>query len=976
MRLLNSILFFLLLIGCTNAQSFTISGTVRDLFTENGIDSTRVELLQADSSLLAVTLAEIPFTEEQVTSSVHIMRKVEKDGAAFTLKVTAAGHYIIRCKKLGYVTALHDFTIEEGKRKGSIDVGDIYMHEQSQQLGEAVVKGTRIQMFYKGDTLVYNANAFVLPDGSMLDDLVKQLPGAEIRDGNVYVNGRLVENLLLSGKDFFNGNPQAALKNLPAYVVSRVKVYEKEGNLIQTAGTDMGDKQYVMDVYLKREYIGTYIGQLKAGYGTEDRYEAGLFAMRFDDRQSFSLSGDFNNLNTDNTYGQNGGYSSSKPNGLHKRNYASADYRFEPNGRVKLTANAVFEHRDNRLTQGTASETYLTGGNTYGRSLADSHDRSVNVNGNTKLTLRPRQGRFYEVGYAGGYKHTDNTSASRSASYDAQSSTQSTEALLDSTFYSPSIEAIRSITLNRLQNSLTAESDFSYHRLTTHATRSIVGSNLLDLNGQFYYETNSQEQFDIYHLEYPKTAATSDYRHRYTDRDSRYYNYNLQGKYYWKYMNTNGVNGQITPGYSFAQNFTSTHSPLYRLDWLGGAWAADTTLAVLPSTYEELSQTIDSDNSYFSTRRISRHTVMLDWLHDVRLKNRTWIEFRATLNFVREQSRLDYQRYGNHYHTALGAWLPEPSASIRWRPKADDKGGTKMQVKLQYSSTASQPNLLYLLDITDAANPLYVTVGNPDLKAMRSHKLTLSLNRNWIEKGASLSTSLDYQRLHNLVASEQTYDRESGVCTNRWVNVDGNWMANYKLWCNVPLNAQRNFTMQARMGANYAHSVDLSLSSGEERSQINHVNTLSLSPMLSLQYYFGSTAQISGTVWAFWRNVDGDRPNFERIRATDFIYLIDGWATLPGDIRLQTNLRITSRYGFNDAALNDTRVLWDVSLSRSFKNLTFQVKGCDLFGRNRYTSVVVNAQGRTETFANTIPRYVLFSVTWKFNKAEKSKKTK
>ena len=218
--------FFMFVPLTTCAQEYKITGMIRELITENGVDSVKVELLSEDSCLVDVSISEIPVTEEVIANNVSMMRKVDKDGSVFVLRAPAASRYLIRCRKAGYETAVHDIEVKTGKAM-TIDVGDIYMQQEKViQLKEAVVKSTMIRMFYKGDTLVYNANAFALPDGSMLDDLVRQLPGAEIRDGNVFVNGRLVENLLLGGKDFFNGNPQAALKNLPAYVVNRVKVYE------------------------------------------------------------------------------------------------------------------------------------------------------------------------------------------------------------------------------------------------------------------------------------------------------------------------------------------------------------------------------------------------------------------------------------------------------------------------------------------------------------------------------------------------------------------------------------------------------------------------------------------------------------------------------------------------------------------------------------------------------------------------------
>jgi predicted nucleotidyltransferase len=83
------------------------------------------------------------------------------------------GQYIIRCTKPGYEEALLQVNLA---LKKTYDVGDIYMQKNTtRQLSEVVVKGTRIRMFYKGDTLIYNASAFVLPDGSMLDDLVKSI---------------------------------------------------------------------------------------------------------------------------------------------------------------------------------------------------------------------------------------------------------------------------------------------------------------------------------------------------------------------------------------------------------------------------------------------------------------------------------------------------------------------------------------------------------------------------------------------------------------------------------------------------------------------------------------------------------------------------------------------------------------------------------------------------------------------------------
>lgn len=126
---------------------------------------------------------------------------------------------------------------------------------------------------------------------------MQQLPGAELNNGEIKINGKRVDNLLISGKDFFNGNIQAALDNLPAYVVSRIKVYDKAGELSELTGKDMHDENYVMDVRLKRQYIGMWMAKISADGGTDNLWGGQAFLMRADDRQMFSVNADVNNFN-------------------------------------------------------------------------------------------------------------------------------------------------------------------------------------------------------------------------------------------------------------------------------------------------------------------------------------------------------------------------------------------------------------------------------------------------------------------------------------------------------------------------------------------------------------------------------------------------------------------------------------------------------------------------------------------------------
>ena len=136
-------------------------------------------------------------------------------------------------------------------------------------LQEVTVTASRVRFYYKGDTIVYNADEFKLADGSMLDALLKQVPGMELReDGRIYHNGQFVDDLLLDGKDLFMGDRKLMLENLPAYTVKSIAVYDKQSKENEWLGRkDESTQHHVIDVRLKKEYKATWIANVEAGTG-------------------------------------------------------------------------------------------------------------------------------------------------------------------------------------------------------------------------------------------------------------------------------------------------------------------------------------------------------------------------------------------------------------------------------------------------------------------------------------------------------------------------------------------------------------------------------------------------------------------------------------------------------------------------------------------------------------------------------------
>ena len=233
---------------------------------------------------------------------------IEHSDFAFQVPARPAS-YVIKASYLGFQTTEMPYTVDNiYKREQQRDLPPVYMKRESKMLKEVVVTATKVQFYYKGDTLVFNADAFELAEGSMIDALVRQLPGVELKDGGrIYHNGKYVDALLLNGKDFFRGDHTIMLENLPTYTVKTIEIYDKWGEQSEFLGQQVADdKRYVMDVKLKKEYsIGT-LGHVEAGGGTNDRWLARLFALRFSDHSRVAAYATANNLNGDRKPGESG----------------------------------------------------------------------------------------------------------------------------------------------------------------------------------------------------------------------------------------------------------------------------------------------------------------------------------------------------------------------------------------------------------------------------------------------------------------------------------------------------------------------------------------------------------------------------------------------------------------------------------------------------------------------------------------------
>ena len=268
---------------------------MKDGFLKTPLTDAHVSICRADSSVLADSLKITIYVRNDKPFLAVYSAKVKTDANAL----------LVHAWKEGYDDVWQRVSI--GKET-EVEVPTIEMRKMRElNLNEVVVKATRVKMFYRGDTIVYDATAFKLPDGSMLDALIRQMPGVTLNEaGEIFVNGRKVDELLLGSRSFMRGNKKVLMENLPYYTVQNIKVYDKQSDKSKALGYDVDPKQFVMDVNLKQEYQRGYIANVEGAVGTEDRWLARAFLLGFSDHYRFTLLGNLNNVNETRHIGESG----------------------------------------------------------------------------------------------------------------------------------------------------------------------------------------------------------------------------------------------------------------------------------------------------------------------------------------------------------------------------------------------------------------------------------------------------------------------------------------------------------------------------------------------------------------------------------------------------------------------------------------------------------------------------------------------
>ncbi len=957
-------------LNCAHAQdeqqprdSVVVIGKVADELTSQPVFDVQCELMWAADSTLVDTIRT---TKGDINN---------KPTSFVMFCIRRPGRYILRMQKDGYETTEQLFEVKRFYRnEESVDLLNkpFYIKkEHNVWLNDVVVKATKVKFYVDGDTLVYNADSFELAEGSMLDALIQQLPGVELKSGgDIEVNGRHVDALLLNGKDFFNKDRRLMLDNLPSYMVKKVKAYERGNWQLRKAGLpDDGNKEFVMDVQLKKEYSIGWIANSEAGAGTDSRFLGRLFALRFTPNSRLSFFANANNVSDDRKPGQNGDWSPLRQStGIHNVYDAGFDYYIdEKDGHWNTSGDVRTSYTMDESEQHTSSENFLTNSNTYGRTYNKHHAENIKVSTNHSFSLYNRNKvlSYLNLKPNFSYDRQHNHGESASAVFDENVAERWGKAWIDS-IMAPNAG---SLLLRHALNRTISQAKGNGHNLNMGLVASaffIVPHDdrfLFNASGNISYSDEKHHAYDHYQLDYPSSNAPTEHRNR----------YDLNANHSMNYGGDIGAQITVTRCLQLSTNYIYSHAnkesnrSLYLLHLLENF---DCELGRLPSA-DDLYRTLDNGNSNQADYTDDIHRIRFGYDYNSS-RYHSWNlirQFRGNIEVRFERKQLEYQR-GQldtlfHHNTTF------VQTNGDWRLFTRD---LKKMFEVNFNTSISAPNMTNLLNIRDDSDPLRIVLSNPHLKNPQRYHL-----------GTSYRHVLSGERMWNVfgsvnlaprsIAMATHYDKQIGVRTVTPQNVNGNWDTHLGGGYTTPLDNRRLLSLSTRTTFDYYRSVDLISATAAAPSR-SIVGSYYVNEALSLTYRPNAKLQIKGIGNLHFQHSTSGRTDFETINVLDFDYGLSAQVELPWNMQLVTDLTMYSRRGYANQSMNTNELVLNARLSKRFLhgNLICMLDGFDLLSNLSNVRRTINAQGRTETWNNVTPRYALLHVIYRLNKQPKKKK--
>ena len=857
-----------------------------------------------------------------VKDSAMVRGVVSSRNGSFTLKNVKKGSYLLHITFIGYDPLYQPLQIT-GK-KNPVNVGKLELSDGAIELGEAVVIGKAPEVTVRNDTVEYNADSYKVTEGSVLEDLLKKMPGVEVdSEGKITVNGKEVKKVMVDGKEFFSDDPKVASKNLPAKMIDKLQVLDKKSDMAQMTGFDDGEEETVINLTVKPGMKQGWFGNAYGGYGSKDRYEGNAMVNRFVNNDQITFMGGANNTNNmgfsdlastmfsgmGGGGGRRGGFGAGS--GITSSGNAGLNFskEFKPD-KLTLGGNTRYSHSDNDARSKSDRQNILPGdSSSYDNSEAMSRTKSDNFGVDFRLEWKPDTMTQLIFRPSFSLSHSMNDNFSDATTLDNERDTVNTN---KSNNYSES-------------NGYNLNASIDFSRKLNNKGR-VFSATLSGGNSDSY--SDGMNRSDIVYFN-----QTDALKNSIIDQRSRYDNKGFNYRAYVSWVEPIGHNNFIQATYSISQRKQEALKNVYNQD-------ADGIYNVLDSAYSQ---------SY----------------------RNNFISQRASLSFKSQRAKFNYTiglnldpSYSSSENFVGDTTLSKITRKVvNLSPMAQfnymfDK---RTNLRIMYNGRTSQPSMTQLQPVADISDPTNITIGNPDLNPRYTNNVFIRFQQFTPEKQRAFMIMANGSYIINDIVSYTSYNQETGVKTTTYKNVNGNYSGNVRMMLNTPLK-NKKFSINSMTMASFANS------NGYINEEKNTNQNLILSERGGID--FRSSYLDLGVNGNIRYNATSNSLQKENNQNT-FNYGAGGYTTiyLPLNFKIESDVNWSTNSGDGDG-FKQNEVLWNASASKSFlKNNqgTLRFKIYDILQQRSNISRSVTASYIQDSEYNTLGSYFMVHFIYRFS---------
>ena len=888
-----------------------------------------------------------------------------------SLQKLKKGTYVFRIELMGYTTYTREIVIEK-----NLDLGIVKMSDDAIALDAAKISAVGNPIIVKKDTVEYTASSFKTADNDMLEELLKKLPGEEVEsDGTITANGETIKKITIDGKTFFLDDPQLAAKNIPAKMIEKVKVVEKKSDQAMFTGIDDGEQETIIDLSMRPGMMKGWFGNVMGGAGhdvpgagsdmNDWRYQGAAMVGRFTDDAQISLILNGNNTNNRGfndmagsmMQGMRGGRGMGRGmggwgggNGISTTWMGGLNGAFTLcDGDMDLAGNYLYNGTDKFVEETSSKTTYLDDGS---RLIYDQKGTSNTFSQGHRFGMRLE------------HEFSENTSILFEPQFNFGSG--SFNEFSDFQTYTER-EALRDSTNRGYNSNLGDNNNWSTSGFLLFRQKLGKPGRTISANVRYSFSNNNLLGFNqsLTSVKGESGEWTDEIVNQRFDQNSR--SLSLNGRVVYTEPLTKHLFLEANYSYGWSRNTS------YKNTFNSGSDLLNDGLLIFDPAGESL------DDRY-SNNILNRSITQRAGLNFSYQKEKFRAQLGASINPTDT-----YNETTGHdaYRSKVINWSPQAMLNYEFTDNSN--------IRFFYFGRSNQPSTSQLLPVPDNSDPLNISLGNPALEPYFNHNIRGMFGYTNKKTFTSVHARFGGGLVENGITSAQWYD-PAGVQYSIPVNGPLTGNADFRLMVNSPFG-KTGLSIFSMTYARYSKStsyigtgaLDSSKYYDAENASFdyglfaqdfpdlgesdmfitNNTQTMSITQRLRLTYrndFVELTAGGRTRVNKSWYTMENSQIDATWNNQAQFSM---NW-TIPGGLNVISSLDYNWYNGYTSPQEDEFVLNAEIAKQLFKKKFTLALKAYDILGQSKNLSVTDSSNFHQEVRNNTLGRYIILSLTYRF----------